>query len=445
MPRKTTSKTTRKSAGARPAHSKIVASRKSTTIPISVFGNVLKQFSEAASKLKLDQSMMDFIKVPRRSTIVNLPVQMDDGTFKMFTGYRVQHSIARGPSKGGIRYHPDVTLDEVQALAAWMTWKSAVVNIPFGGGKGGVVCDPHKLSEGELERLTRRYVADMMNIFGPDDDVPAPDVGTGPRVMAWFMDTYSMKGNHVIPGVVTGKPIALGGSLGRQEATGRGVMLSTREACKYLKLNLSGATASVQGFGNVGSISAKLLHELGVKFLYVSDVNGAIYNPDGIDIPKLLKFVDKEKTIVGFPGTKKVASEEVLYAKVDILIPAALENQITDKNAAKVRCKIIAEGANGPVTPEADKILEKHNILVIPDILCNAGGVTVSYFEWVQNRIGYFWTEEEVNRRLEEKMVAAFKDVLDVSLKNKVSLRIGAFMLAIARVVDVVQLRGIYS
>ncbi len=426
-------------------HSRTIVSRKDTTIPISVFANVLKQFDEAARKLKLDQSMLDFVKVPRRSTIVNLPVQMDDGGFRMFTGYRVQHSVARGPSKGGIRYHPGVTLDEVQALAAWMTWKCAVVNIPFGGGKGGIVCDPQKLSEGELERLTRRYAADMMNLFGPDDDVPAPDVGTGPKVMAWFMDTYSMKGNHSIPGVVTGKPIILGGSLGRQEATGRGVMISTREACKYLKLDLSSATASVQGFGNVGSVSAKLLHELGVRFLWVSDVNGAIHNPKGIDIPKLIQYVEKHKTIVGFPGTEKVKPEDVLYAKVDILIPAALENQITAENASKVRCKIIAEGANGPVTPEADKILENKKILVIPDILCNAGGVTVSYFEWVQNRIGYFWTEDEVNRRLEEKMVAAFRDVLDMSLKNRVSLRIGAFMLAIARVVDVVQLRGIYS
>ncbi len=445
MPKKTNPKPKRKAAGVAKRHSRSVVSRKNTTIPISVFGNVLKQFEAAAKKLNIDPSLKEFIKIPRRSTIVNLPVQMDDGTFKMFTGYRVQHSIARGPSKGGIRYHPDVSLDEVQALAAWMTWKSAVVNIPFGGGKGGVVCDPHSLSEGELERLTRRYVADMMNVFGPDDDIPAPDVGTGPRVMAWFMDTYSMKENHSVPSVVTGKPIALGGSLGRTEATGRGVMLSTREAAKHLKLDLSRATASVQGFGNVGSISAKLLHEMGVKFMYVSDVTGAIHDPKGIDIPKLIEYVAKEKTIVGFPGAKKVKPNDVLFAKVDILIPAALENQITAENAARIRCTIIAEGANGPVTPEADKILEKNKIMAIPDILCNAGGVTVSYFEWVQNRIGYFWTEEEVNHRLEQKMVAAFNDVLDMSLSNKVSMRIGAFMLAITRVVEVVQLRGIYA
>jgi glutamate dehydrogenase (NAD(P)+) len=385
------------------------------------------------------------MKVPRRSTIVNLPVQMDDGSFRIFTAYWVQHSIARGPAKGGIRYHPDVTLDEVQALASWMTFKCAVVNVPFGGGKGGIVCDPHKLSQGELERLTRRYVADMMDVFGPDRDVPAPDLGTGPRVMGWFMDTFSMREGYSVPGVVTGKPINLGGSRGRVEATGRGVMISTREAAKHLKLPLNGATAAVQGFGNVGSVSAKLLHDLGVKFVYISDVNGAIHDPDGIDVHELIAYVEKKKTVVGFPGVKKVKPDDVLFADVDILIPAALENQITDRNARKINCKILAEGANGPTTPEADVILEKKGTLVIPDILCNAGGVTVSYFEWVQNRIGYFWSEEEVNRRLEEKMVAAFNDVLTMSLQHKVSMRIAAFMLAITRVLEVVQLRGIYA
>ena len=426
-------------------HPRSIVQRKDISIPISVFGNVMKQFDAAAKKLKLDPSLREFMKAPRCSTIVNLPVQMDDGSFRIFTAYRVQHSIARGPAKGGIRYHPDVTLDEVQALASWMTFKCAVVNIPFGGGKGGIVCDPHKLSQGELERLTRRYVADMMDMFGPDRDVPAPDVGTGPRVMGWFMDTYSMREGHSVPGVVTGKPINLGGSRGRVEATGRGVMISTREAAKHLKLHLNGATASVQGFGNVGSVSAKLLHDLGVRFTYVSDVNGAIHDPDGIDVHELIAYVEKNKTVVGFPGVKKVKPDDVLFADVDILIPAALENQITDRNARKINCKILAEGANGPTTPEADVILEKKGILVIPDILCNAGGVTVSYFEWVQNRIGYFWSEEEVNRRLEEKMVAAFNDVLAMSLQHKVSMRIAAFMLAITRVLEVVQLRGIYA
>jgi len=426
-------------------HPRSIVQRKDISMPISVFGNVMKQFDAAANKLKLDLSLREFMKIPRRSTIVNLPVKMDDGTYQMFTAYRVQHSIARGPAKGGIRYHPDVTLDEVQALASWMTWKCAVVNVPFGGGKGGIICDPQKMSSGELERLTRRYVADMMHLFGPDRDVPAPDVGTGPQIMGWFMDTYSMREGYVVPGVVTGKPINLSGSRGRLEATGRGVMIAAREAAKHLKLHLNGATASVQGFGNVGSVSARLLHDLGVKLIYVSDVNGAIGHPDGIDIPELMAHVNKTKTIVGFPGAKKANPNDVLYSNVDILIPAALENQITDKNAHKINCKILAEGANGPTTPEADVILEKKGILVIPDILCNAGGVTVSYFEWVQNRIGYFWTEEEVNRRLEEKMVAAFDDVLKMSLEHKVSMRIAAFMVAITRVLEVVQLRGIYA
>ncbi len=435
----------KKSKSARKLHSRNVVQRKNTSLPMSVFDNVMKQFDAAARKLKLDKSLLEFIKVPRRSTIVKLPVRMDDGSYKMFTGYRVQHSIARGPAKGGVRFHPDVSLDEVQALAAWMTWKCAVVNIPFGGGKGGIICDPQKMSEGELERLTRRYVADLIDIFGPDNDIPAPDVGTGPKVMSWFMDTYSMKDYHAVPSVVTGKPITLGGSLGRSEATGRGVMLSVREAAKYLKLDLTKATGSVQGFGNVGSVSAYLLQDLGVKFTHVSDVTGAIYNPDGIDIYALVKHVAETKSVLGFPGARKVRPNDVLYAKVDILIPAALENQITATNAHRVRAKIVAEGANGPTTPEADTILNKNGVLVIPDILCNAGGVTVSYFEWVQNRIGYFWSEEEVNRRLEEKMVAAFHDVLRTSKENRTSLRIGAFMLAITRVIEVVHLRGIYS
>jgi glutamate dehydrogenase (NAD(P)+) len=418
---------------------------KDTTIPISVFGNVMKQFDAAARKMNIDPHLLEFIKMPRRSTIVYLPVQMDDGSYRMFTAYRVQHSKARGPAKGGIRFHPGVTLDEVQALASWMTWKCAVVNIPFGGGKGGIVCNPGELSEGELERLTRRYVADLMDLFGPDDDIPAPDVGSGPQVMAWFMDTYTMRENRSVLGVVTGKPVNLGGSLGRVDATGRGVMITTREAARHLGVDLSCATAAVQGFGNVGSVSARLLHELGVKFTYVSDVTGAVCNPDGIDIGRLIKHVEKTKSVLGFPGVRQVKPDEVLFAKVDILIPAALENQITDKNAGRIRCRILAEGANGPTTPEADAILEKNGVFVIPDILCNAGGVTVSYFEWVQNRIGYYWPELEVNNRLEEKMVPAFNDVLSVALKHKTSMRIAAFMLAISRVVEVVRVRGIYA
>lgn len=434
---------TRKKAGE--LHSRYVVQRKNTSIPISVFDNVMKQFDEAARKLNIEASLLDFMKHPRRSTIMNLPVRMDDGSYRLFKAYRVQHSIARGPAKGGIRYHPDVNLDEVQALASWMTWKCAVVNIPFGGGKGGVVCDPQKLSTGELERVTRRYMADMIDLFGPDDDIPAPDVGTGPKVMAWMMDTFSMKENHTIPGVVTGKPISLGGSLGRNEATGRGVMITTREAARHHGINLQGATAAVQGFGNVGSISAKLLWELGVKFTFVSDVTGAIHDPAGIDIGELIKYVDQHRTVIGFPGTRKIRPNDVLFARVDILIPAALENVITGQNAHKVQCRIVSEGANGPVTPEADKILKKNKVTVIPDILCNAGGVTVSYFEWVQNRIGYFWTEEEVNRRLEEKIVPAFDAVMEVAKKEKTTMRIAAFMVAIRRVLDVVEQRGIYS
>jgi len=425
-------------------HGRIV-SKKDTTLPISIFGNVLKQVDAAAEKLKLDSTLVEFIKLPRRSTIAMLPVRMDDGTYRMFTSYRVQHSIARGPAKGGIRYHPGVTLDEVQALAAWMTWKCAVVNIPFGGGKGGIICDPNKLSVGELERLTRRYAADMMHLFGPNTDVPAPDVGTGPQIMAWIMDTVSMREAHAEPGVVTGKPLVLGGSLGRVEATGRGVMITVREAAKRIGLKLKGATATVEGFGNVGSISAKLLGQLGVKFLYVSDVGGALHNPGGIDIPALIKHVEQKKTVAGFKGARKADPNDVLFADVDIVIPAALENRITEQNAQNIKCKIIAEGANGPTTPEADAILLKKKVLIIPDILCNAGGVTVSYFEWVQNRIGYFWTEDEVDRRLEEKMEMSFQDVWSVKEEYKTTLRIAAYILAIKRVIEVVGLRGIYS
>lgn len=419
--------------------------KKTVTLPISIFGNVLKQVDAASAKLKLDSTLVEFIKLPRRSTIAMLPVRMDDGTYRMFTSFRVQHSIARGPGKGGIRYHPGVTLDEVQALAAWMTWKCAVVNIPFGGAKGGIIVDPNKLSIGELERLTRRYAADMMNLFGPDSDVPAPDVGTGPQVMAWIMDTVSMREAHAVPGVVTGKPLVLGGSLGRVEATGRGVMITVREAAKRIGLKLKGATATVEGFGNVGSISAKLLHQLGVIFTHVSDVSGAIHNPKGIDIPELLKYVELKKKVAGFPGAKKCEADDVLFADVDIVIPAALENRITEEKAKHIKCKIIAEGANGPTTPEADVILDKKKILIIPDILCNAGGVTVSYFEWVQNRIGYFWSEEEVNSRLEEKLNMSFLDVWKMKEQYNTSMRIAAYMLALKRVTEVVSLRGIYS
>ncbi len=418
---------------------------KSITISVSTFENVMKQFNQAAAKLKIDKNLLEFIKYPRKSTIVKLPVKMDDGSYQMFTGFRVQHNTVRGPAKGGIRYHPNVDLDEVQALAAWMTWKCAVVNIPFGGGKGGIICDPSKMSIGELERLTRRYTSTLIDTFGPEKDVPAPDVNTNANTMAWIMDTFSMHSQHTVTSVVTGKPVVLGGSEGRREATGAGVVITVREALKHLKIKPTEATAAVQGFGNVGSVAADFLQRLGVRVTHVCDVFGGLYNPKGIDIKALIKYVAKHKKVVGFKGAEPFDLSKILYTRVDILVPAALENQITEKNASKVKARIIAEGANGPVTPEADAILVKNNVFVIPDILCNAGGVTVSYFEWVQDRMGFFWTEEEVNQRLEQFMTRAFNDVLKVALKNNVHLRIAAFMVAIQRVVDVVMLRGIYA
>ncbi len=418
---------------------------KSVTIPVSTFQNVMKQFDQAAGRLNIEKGLLEFLKYPTRSTIVKLPVRMDDGRFEMFTGYRVQHSIVRGPAKGGIRYHPDVCLDEVQALASWMTWKCAVVNVPFGGGKGGITCDPTTMTKGELERLTRRYTASIFDIVGPESDIPAPDVNTNEETMAWFMDTYSMHARHTVTSVVTGKPISLGGSLGRREATGAGVVITTREAMKHLGIDPSQATASVQGFGNVGSISAMFLQRQGVSITHVCDVYGGLYKKDGIDIAGLMKYVKQNGRIVGFPGAEPIDKNEILYADVDILVPAALENQITEENAGDIQAKIIAEGANGPVTPDADPILQKNNILVIPDILCNAGGVTVSYFEWVQDRLGFFWTEEEVNTRLERFMVSAFNDVLKVAVDNDVHMRMAAFMVGIQRVADVVMLRGMYA
>jgi glutamate dehydrogenase (NAD(P)+) len=418
---------------------------KSTDIQISSFENAMTQFDQAAKRLRLDPSWLEMIKQPRRSVIVKLPIQMDDGSFKVFTGYRVQHSIIRGPAKGGIRYHPDVTLDEVSALAAWMTWKCAVVGIPFGGGKGGITCDPTKLSKGELERLTRRYTAELIDVLGPESDVPAPDVNTNEQTMAWIMDTYSMHARHTVTSVVTGKPLDLGGSLGRVEATGRGVLFTIREAAKHLGINMEGATVAVQGFGNVGTVAADLLYDDGCKIIAVSDVRGGIYNRNGIDIKKLLPYAKKNRSVVKFPGTKPISNQELLELECDILVPAALENQITEENAPRVKAKILAEGANGPVIPQADKILDKNGVFVIPDILCNAGGATVSYFEWVQDRMGYFWSEEEVNHKLEEIMKKAFADVLEISCAKKVNMRIAAFMLAIKRVLDVFMKRGVYA
>ena len=416
--------------------------------------NAERQFDEAAARLKLDPGVMNMLKRPRRATIQWLPVMMDDGNIRMFEGFRVQHNIARGPAKGGIRYHPDVSLEEVSALASWMTWKCAVADIPFGGGKGGIKVDPRLLSRAELERLTRRYAADLSDLFGPESDVPAPDVNTGEREMAWIVDTYSMHERRTELAVVTGKPIEVGGSAGRREATGRGVMICIEQMCKHLNMPLAGARVAVQGFGNVGGVTADLLaRECGAKIVAASDVTGAVQNDAGLDVPALLQYVaQNKKGVAGFPGGKPLTGS-IVEVDCDILVPAALENQITSDNAGKVKAKIVAEGANGPTTPDADKLLEARGIHVIPDILCNAGGVTVSYFEWVQNRMGFYWQEAEVNTRLREKMVKAFGDVIAMKTKTdagakegaRVSLRIAAYMVAIQRVLRVHELRGMYA
>ncbi|TMQ71214.1 MAG: Glu/Leu/Phe/Val dehydrogenase [Candidatus Eisenbacteria bacterium] len=411
---------------------------------LNPLANAERQFEEAAARLNLPPGVKEFIKRPRRVTIQSLPVQMDDGSIRVFTGYRVQHSIIRGPAKGGIRYHPGVTLEEVEALAAWMTWKCAVVNIPFGGGKGGIVCEPDKLSKTELERLTRRYAADLSDLFGPESDVPAPDVNTNEQVMAWIVDTYSMHERRTEYAVVTGKPLEVGGSAGRREATGRGVLFCVREACEHLKRPLRGATVAVQGFGNVGSVSADLMAKDGARIVAVSDVTGGVQNPEGLDVPALIRYAADHRGVKGFPAGKPLTTSIVEHG-CDILVPAALENVITADNAERVRARIVAEGANGPTTPDADRVLQKKGLFVIPDILCNSGGVTVSYFEWVQNRMGLYWPEAEVNQRLEHTMVHAFRDVLAKSLEHHVDMRVAAFMVAIERVVKVIMLRGVYA
>jgi glutamate dehydrogenase (NAD(P)+) len=410
-----------------------------------IFNAMLQEFDGAARLLGLDPGIWKILTNPKRQIIVSCPIQMDNGDIEVFTGYRVQYNITLGPAKGGIRYHPDVTLDEVTALAAWMTWKCAVAHVPFGGGKGGIVCDPTRMSRRELEALTRRYVAEIVDAIGPEKDVPAPDVNTNDQIMAWVMDTYSMHVGHTATAVVTGKPIEMGGSLGRREATGRGVMIVTREAANHLGLDINGATVAVQGFGNVGSVSADLLAKIGAKVVAVTDWKGGVYNTDGLDVPKMIEFSKQHKTIDGFPGGEPIENETLFSLDVDMLVPAALENQITDENAPKIRAKIIAEGANGPTTPEAHRYLHEHGVFVIPDILANAGGVTTSYFEWVQDRHGYFWSESEVNQRLEAKMVEAFHDVLETSLKYKTDMRTAAYIVAINRVATVTKMRGMYA
>jgi glutamate dehydrogenase (NAD(P)+) len=406
---------------------------------------MLQEFDEAAQILKLEPGVWKVLTRPKRQVMVSCPVLMDNGEVEVFTGYRVQYNIALGPAKGGIRYHPAVSLDEVTALAAWMTWKCAVAHIPFGGGKGGIICDPNKMSRRELEALTRRYVAEIMDLIGPEKDIPAPDVNTNDQVMAWVMDTFSMHAGHTVTAVVTGKPLELGGSLGRREATGRGVMIVTREAAAHLGLDIRQLKVAVQGFGNVGSVSADLLAKQGAKVVAVSDWKGGVYNGAGLDIPRLIEYAAQHKTVDGFAGGDRLSNEELFPLDVDVLIPAALENQITAENAGIIRAKIVAEGANGPTTPEAHNRLHERGIFVIPDILANAGGVTASYFEWVQDRHGYFWSEREVNERLEEKMCEAFGSVLKTALKYHVDMRTAAYIVAIDRVAVVTRMRGMYA
>ncbi|MCH7766459.1 MAG: Glu/Leu/Phe/Val dehydrogenase [Acidobacteria bacterium] len=410
-----------------------------------VYENMGVRFDRAASKLGLDKGFQHVLRTPTKEITIYIPVVMDNGAIEVFVGYRVQHSLVRGPGKGGIRYSLDVTLDEIRALASWMTWKCAVVNIPFGGAKGGVICDPEKLSRRELEAITRRYTAELLADLGPERDVPAPDLGTDEQVMAWVMDTYSMHVRQATTAVVTGKPIELGGSHGRREATGRGCLIACDRALRKLGRKRTQQHVVIQGFGNVGSVTTKLMHEAGYKIVGVSDVHGGLYNPKGIDVPKLLEHVQQAQQVPGLAGCDAVGADEVLYLECDILVPAAVENVITSRNADRIKAKIIVEAANGPTTALADEILEEKKIFVVPDILANAGGVTVSYFEWVQDRMGYFWTEAMVNERLEQMMVASFDDVCSYAERHDVSLRIAAYMLAIDRVAFALKLRGLYA
>ncbi len=403
------------------------------------------RFDEAAMRLKLDDGMRKVLRSAAKELTVHIPVLLDDGRIEVFTGYRVQHSLARGPAKGGIRFAPDVTLDEVRALASWMTWKCAVVNIPFGGGKGGVICDPNVLSDAELEKLTRRYTAEIIDFIGPERDVPAPDVNTNEKVMAWIMDTYSMHARHTVTAVVTGKPMALGGSRGRPEATGRGCMIVILKALELLGLKPQDSRVVIQGFGNVGGMAAKLMSAIGFKIVCMIEYDGAVYNPNGLDIAALQKHRKQTGSITGFADGEDMDKDEAMFLECEVLIPAATENVIHSGNAERIRCKILCEGANGPTTPLADEVLADKKIFVIPDILANAGGVTVSYFEWVQDRQGFFWNEQLVNQRLEEIMTESFDAVVEYARAHHVNNRIAAYMLALDRVAQAIKLRGIYA
>jgi glutamate dehydrogenase (NAD(P)+) len=412
---------------------------------VSVFGDAIAYFNEAAALLNLDEGMRAILTHPSRQVIFSIPFQRDSGEIEVFTGYRVQYNFARGPAKGGIRFHPGVTLDEVTALAFWMTWKCAVVDLPFGGGKGGVTCDPTTLSKSELERITRRYAAELVEIVGPDKDVPAPDVGTTPQTMAWFMDTYSMHVRQNVPGVVTGKPLEIGGSRGRVEATGRGVSLCALDEMEILGIKPKGAKIVVQGFGNVGSIAAKMFADAGCTIVGISDVTGAYVNPKGIDIDGAIAYAQEHHSLDGYRGGDKVSNSVLLEQECDVLVPAALEKVLTVENASRIKAKLIVEGANGPTTPEADHIFKQNGIVVIPDIVANAGGVTVSYFEWVQDRQGLFWKEAEVNERLKDQLISNFHDVRRVAQSRNITYRTAAYMVAIERVVASLKVRGVYA
>jgi glutamate dehydrogenase/leucine dehydrogenase len=410
---------------------------------LNAYQIALEQFNRAAAKLSLDADLAQILKHPKRQLTVSIPIRMDDGRVHVFEGYRVQHNVARGPAKGGIRYHPNVTLDEVKALAMWMTWKCATVNIPYGGAKGGIVCDPKKMSAAEKERLTRRYTHEILPIIGPEKDIPAPDVYTDAQTMAWIMDTYSTTLGYSSLGVVTGKPVELGGTKGRHEATGRGVMYTVEEACRWLKIPLKDARVAVQGFGNVGHIAAQMLFDKGARIIAVSDSQGGVLNARGIDPYEALKFKGTG-SVVGMPGTSSVSSAELLELDCDILIPAALENQITEVNASRVRARIVAEGANGPVTPAADRMLFEKQVFLIPDVLCNAGGVTVSYFEWVQDLQGFFWDEAQVNQQLERIIKRAFQEVNERANTQRTDRRTAAYMLSVKRVAEATKVRGLF-
>jgi len=422
-----------------------VLTASSTVTAANPYITAQRQFDQAASILNLDEGMRQVLREVRRELTVNFPVRMDDGSIRIFTGYRVQHNLTRGPAKGGIRYHPEVSLDEVKALAMWMSWKCAVTNLPYGGAKGGVICDPREMSQKELENLTRRFASEISILIGPESDIPAPDVNTNQQTMAWIMDTISMEKGYSVPAIVTGKPLSIGGSEGRPAATGRGVMVVTLEACRRMGIDPSATTVAIQGFGNVGSVSAELLHREGFQVVAVSDVYGGIYNPQGLDVPSLMGHVGAHGKVGGFPGaTQTITNSDLLELPVTILIPAALENQLTMANAAKIQARMVVEAANGPTTPEADDIFHQRGVTLIPDILANAGGVTVSYFEWVQDLQSFFWEEKEINSRLTKIMQRAYEQVDELAREHQTTLRMGAYCLAVKRVADATSVRGIY-